>query len=74
MIHLLNRQCNMTKDFNEFISSQVSQMSITIEKLGKSKKHPILLEAAKYLNQEAYNRFHKSYIDRIYYHLSIQLG
>ena len=48
-------------------------MRITIDKLHHSKKHPILLDAAKYLNQEAYNSFHKSYIDRIYYHLSIQL-
>ena len=48
-------------------------MRITIDKLHQSKKHPILLDAAKYLNQEAYNKFHKSYIDRIYYLLSIEL-
>ena len=48
-------------------------MRITIDKLHQSKKHHILLDAAKYLNQEAYDKFHKSYIDRIYYHLSIQL-
>ena len=48
-------------------------MRITIEKLGKSKKHPILFDAAKYLNIEAYEKFHKSYLDRTYYKLSIQL-
>ena len=63
----------MTKDFPKLISSQALQMKITIEKLAKSKKHPILLDVAKYLNQQAYNHFHKSYIDRINYHLSIQL-
>ena len=73
LIHLLNRQCNLIKGFNKLISSQASQMRITIDKLHQSKKHPILLDAAKYLNQEAYNKFHKSYIDRIYYHLSIEL-
>ena len=48
-------------------------MRITIEKLTKSKKHPSLLDATKYLNQEAHDKFHNSYVDRIYYHLSIQL-
>ena len=62
----------MTNGGNKSISSQASQMSITIEKLAKSKKHSILLDAAKYLNQESFNKFHKSYIDRLY-HLSIQL-
>ena len=48
-------------------------MRIAIEKLGKSKKHPILLDAAKYLNIEAYDKFHKSYLDQTYHHLSILL-
>ena len=63
----------MTKGYNKLISSQASQMQITIEKLGKSKKYPISLNAAKYLYIESYNRFHKSCIDQIYFHLSIQL-
>ena len=63
----------LTKGYNKLNSSQASQMRITIDILGKSKKHPILLEAAKYLNQEADNKFYKSYMDRLHYHLSIQL-
>ena len=48
-------------------------MRITIEKLVNSKKLPILLDAAKYPIQEVYYKFHKSYMDQIYYPLSIQL-
>ena len=33
LIHLLNCQCNLTKGFNRLISSQASQMTITIGKL-----------------------------------------
>ena len=73
LIHLLNRQYNLPKGYNKLTFSQASQMRLTIENLGKSKKHPILLDTAKYLNIETYDKFHKSCLDRTYYHLSIQL-
>ena len=73
LIHLLNRQYNLIKAYNKLMSLQAPRMRMTIEKLGKSKKHPILLDAANYLNIEAYDKFHKSYLDQTYYHLSIQL-
>ena len=55
------------------ISSQVSQMRITVEKLAKSKKNPILIDAATYLNQEAYDIFSEIVHGPYLYHLSIQL-
>ena len=73
LIHLLNCQYNLIKGYTKLISSQSSQMRITIKKLGNSKKHPISLDAAKYLNIGAYDKFHKSYLNQNYYHLSIQL-
>ena len=47
-------------------------MRVTIEKLAKSKNYPILFDVTKYLNQKACDKFHKLYMDQIYYHLSIQ--
>ena len=73
LIYLLNRQINLVKGYNKQILIQASQMRITKENIKKAKQHPMLLDASNDLNQDTYNAFHTSYMDRMNYKVTIQL-
>ena len=73
LIHLLNGHINLVKGYNKQISIQTSQMRITKENIKKAKQHPMSLEASNILNQEVYNTFCTSYMDRINHNVTMQL-
>ena len=72
LIHLLNRQINLVKEYSKQILIQAFQMRITKQNIKKAKQHPMMLEALNILNKEAYNIFYTSYMDRINHNVTIQ--
>ena len=48
-------------------------MRIIKENIKKAKQHPMLLDAADILNQDAYKTYQTSYMDRMNYNITIQL-